>query len=234
MAFRIETAIGILAAIAALSPAADLEFKARHDHLRKGGDGTLAFSDEGLKWTENGKKAAHSRVWKYGDIQRLELEPQRVRITTYDDIGWQFGRDRVYEFSRLPDAAAIRLYPLLAARMDQRFVAHMPGPETAPVYETGAKLIHGRSGANGTLTIGNDRIVFKGTRDSRTWRFSDLASVSSSSPFELTLNTIEGENRFQLKQRLPEEQYQDLWRRIATVNSLEIYRSTLESHHENR
>jgi hypothetical protein len=224
MAFRIEAAVGILAAIAALSPAAELEFKARHDHLHKGGDGTLAFSDEGVKWTESGKKAAHSQVWKYRDIQRLELEPQSVRITTYDDIGWQFGRDRVYEFSRLPQDAVSQLYPLLAARMDQRFVAHVPGPETAPVYETGAKLIHGRSGANGTLTIGTDRIVFKSARDSRTWRFSDLASVSSSGPFELTLNTIEGENRFQLKQRLPEERYQDLWRRTATVNALEIYR----------
>src|SRR5215471_9282273 len=108
MAFRIEAAIGILA-IAALSPAAELEFQARHDHLHKGGDGTLAFSDEGVKWTEGGKKAAHSRSWKYGDIQRLELEPQRVRITTYDDIDWQFKRDRLYVFSRMPQDAATQL-----------------------------------------------------------------------------------------------------------------------------
>jgi hypothetical protein len=233
MAFRIETAIGILAGIAALSPAAELEFKARHDHLRKGGDGTLAFSDEGVKWTESGKKAAHSHLWKYGDIQRLELEPQRVQITTYDDIRWQFERDRVYVFSRMPQDAAIQLYPLLAARMDQRFIAHVAGAENTPVYETGAKLLHGWGGANGTLTIGTDRIVFKSAADSRMWRFSDLASVSSSGPFELTLNTIEGENRFQLKQRLPEERYQELWRRTATVNALGIYRSTLENHHEN-
>ncbi len=65
MAFRIKTAIGILASMAALSPAAELEFNARHAHLRKGGDGTLMFSDAGVKWTESGKKAVHSRVWKW-------------------------------------------------------------------------------------------------------------------------------------------------------------------------
>jgi hypothetical protein len=117
--------------------------------------------------------------------------------------------------------------------MDQRFVAHVPGEKIAPVYETGAKLLHRWGGANGTLSIGTDRIVFTaGGGESRSWRYSDI-SVSSSGPFELTLNTIEGENRFQLKQRLPEEQYQELWRHTATVNALEIYRSTLENHHEN-
>jgi hypothetical protein len=234
MALRIEAAVAVLVGLAALCGAADLEFPARHDHLRKGRDGTLAFSNEGVKWSESGKNAAHSRAWRYSDIQRLELEPQRLRITTYDDIGWQSGRDRVYGFSRLPQDAAVSLYPFLAERMDQRFVAHVPGTKTTPLYETAAKLIHGRSGSNGTLRFGADRIVFNAAKDSRTWRFSDLASVSSSGPFELTLNTIEGENRFQLKQRLPEERYQDLWRRISETNGLQIYHSKLESHHENR
>jgi hypothetical protein len=233
MALRTKAAIGVMLASAVLAMAGELEFQARHDHWHKGGEGTLAFTDEAVRWTESGKKTAHSRTWKYSDIQRLELEPKRVRITTYDDVRLQFGRDRVFTFDRIPDGMAAQLHPYLATRMDQRFVSHFADGEIASLYQTDAKFLHGTRGANGILSIGSDRIVFNaGGAESRDWRYADVTSVSSADPFQLTINTIEGENRFQLKQRLPEDRYQDLWRRISESNGLKIYRSQLETHHE--
>ena len=207
MALGIETTAFVMVA-----------FAATHVHLHKGGEGTLTFSADGIRWEETGKKQDHSRTWKYEDVQKLELAPGRLRISTYD-------RDRAYSFLDLPEGIAERLYPSLAGRLDQRFVAHVGDPAVKALYEIPAKFLHGRRGANGILKIGADRIVFEagGHGDSRAWRYADVASISNSSAFELTLNTIEGENRFQLKQRLPEERYQELWRSLSETNGLTIY-----------
>ncbi len=74
-----------------------------------------------------GKKADHSRTWKYSDLQQLELAPDHIRVRTYEDIGWQAGKDREYLFDRIGDGSAAKLYPLLAAKLDQRFVAECAG-----------------------------------------------------------------------------------------------------------
>ena len=196
------------------------------------GEGTLTVSADSIRWTESGKKAGHSRTWKYEDIQRLELAPARIRVQTYEDNRREFGRDRVYTFDHLPADAAGRVYAVLSPKLDQRFVAHVPGQVASPIYETPAKLLHGRYGANGVLKIGTDGIAFAAAGESRAWRYSDIDSISSAGAFELTLNTIEGENRFQLKQPLARDRYDDLWRRLSEAKGLTIYQSQLESHHE--
>ena len=150
---------------------------------------------------------------------------------TYEDNRREFGRDRVVSFDHLPKEAAPQMYALLAPRLDQRFVAHIAGPVAGIVYQTPAKLLHGRYGANGVLKIGTDDIVFEAPGQSRAWRYSDVDSVSSSGTFELTFNTIEGENRFQLKQPLARDRYDDLWRRFTEASGLIIYPSQLEMHH---
>jgi hypothetical protein len=233
MAFRIEAAAFVILAGAGLLRAQDLTASARHQHWRKGGAGTLTFDPEGVRWEETGKKQEHSRTWKYEEIQRLELSPSRLRIMTYEDVRWQFGRDREYDFDDLSDGTAGGLYSFLRGRLDQRLVAHLADP-AAPVFEIPAKLLHGARGANGRLELEADRIVFDAGAgsDSRLWRSQDIMSVSSSGPFELTINTIEGENRFQLKRRLPEEEYENLWRRVAEMNGLKMYRSEMAAPHQ--
>jgi hypothetical protein len=215
-----------------IAAAQDLTFPARHDHVRNGGEGTVAFTPDALVWKETGKHQDHSQTWKYIDVQRLEIEPRRVHLVSYDDGRWT-GRDREYTFDRLPEGAGNRIYPFLAERLDQRLITHLGDATVTAAYEIPAKLLRGRRGANGRLKVGADRIVFEAARnggESRVWRYPDIQSVSASGAFELTLNTIEGENRFQLKQRLPEDRYQDLWHRISEVNGLTIYRSQLETH----
>jgi hypothetical protein len=217
--------------LAATAIGQDLTYPARHAHLRKGGEGTLAISAGGIRWTETGKKANHSQAWKYEDIQRLELAPGALRVLTYEDNQREFGRDRVYLFDHVPKEAAPQIYALLAPKLDQRFVAHIAGPVAGIVYETPARLLHGRYGANGILKVGTSNIVFEGAGESRAWRYSDIDSVSSSGTFELTFNTIEGENRFQLKQPLERDRYDDLWRRLTEASGLILYPSQLEMHH---
>ncbi len=232
MAFRSQAATILILLGASFSDAQDLTFPVRHDHLHKGGSGTLTFTQDNVSWEEP-KKPGHSRTWMYAEIQRLELAPDHVRILTYEDARWQLGRDREYRFDDLPKDLAARVHPFLTVRLDQRYLAHLADPSVTPVWEVPAKLLLGRSGSNGTLNVTADQIVFDAgmSGESRTWKFSDVTNVNSSDPFELTISTIEGENRVQLKAPLAEDRYQALWRTIAQFHGLKVFESAVVHEH---
>jgi len=212
MAFRIEEnclAILILTASLAAQP---LSVTARKH--------TLTLDETGV--------TLDRRHWTYTDIRRLTLAPDRLAILTYT------GR-KSYAIAHLPDGAAARLYPLLRAHMDQRFVPELPDPDVQPLWRMPAKLERGWKGANGTLIVGADRIVFDtAERDaSRTWRYADIANISHSGVFDLSLSTQLGaEVRFSLKEPLTEERFHALWLRLEEVNGLAPYRSRLGPHKE--
>ena len=234
MAFRTQTAISLILLAAPLACAQDFTFAVRHHHLHKGGEGTLRFTPAGIGWTENAKDDTdHSRSWLYANIQRLELSPSKVRIVTYDDVGWQMGRDREYLFDHLPKDLAAQVYPLLTGKMDQRFLAQVADAAVKPQWEMPAKLLLGRSGSNGILKVGAAHIVFDGgeTGESRTWRIGDIDNVSSAGPFELTITTLEGENRIQLKEALAADRFQELWLRISESHGLRFFGETAVHHH---
>ncbi len=233
MAFRIKAAACLIGGLAVALCAQDLKISARHEHLHKGGAGTLAFDAAGMSFEEAGK-ADHSRQWKYADLERLELSPDRIRILTYEDVRWQFGRDRQYTFDHLPPEAAGRLYPFLATRLDQRLIARVADASISPFLTIPAKALRGRGGANGSLKIGADRIVFQASKpgDSRTWRFSDIQFVARQSPLDFCVASLDGETRFQLKEAMPEETYNSIWRRVAESSGLKTFHSTLDIHHD--
>jgi hypothetical protein len=198
----------------------------RHKHAVKAGDGELRFTDASVSFAEKGKRQKHSREWKYGEIQELVLRPDRLQIRTYNDIGWQLGRDREYDFELLSTERIAEIYPFLRARMDQRLVVAIAEPVASPLWQVNAKLLEGRGGSQGTVVVGEDHIVYKCERpgEARTWAINDIENVSSSGPFDLTFTTFERsasfygnrrEFRFQLKEALPEARYQALWQRIT-------------------
>jgi len=86
------------------------------------------------------------------------------------------------------------------------------------------------------LQVGSEAIVYKSEKEgeSRTWRYEDIENVSSSGPFQLTVTTFErakshyGDRKgfnFQLKQRLDEDRYNDLWLRLNQSKGLKILTS---------
>jgi hypothetical protein len=156
--------------------------------------GVLTVDESGVAYA--GPKA-QNWSWKFQDIQRLTLAPDRITVLTYEDNRYLLGADRSYEFTgHLP---APELYSLLNGRLDQRFVA--------AVAET-------------TLSFGADAIVWStpSKDDSRTWRYQDIATISSSGPFDFTITTLEKTFHFQLKQPLAEPQYNELWMQIEKKN----------------
>ena len=155
----------------------------------------------------------------------MTLSPTTLRILTYQDQKWQLGRDRDYVFDHLPEDLPKTLYSMFAAKLDQRFVAVLPDTAVRPQWQMGAKLRHGLEGSEGTLLVGDDRIVYQteAAGQSRTWRFADIANISMNGPFDFSIVTQEKseyrhasptEFRFQLKEPLAENRYNDLWRKI--------------------
>jgi hypothetical protein len=217
MAFRIKKSCLAIVILAASLPAQPLSFTARKH--------TLTVDEAGV--------TLDRRHWTYTDIRRLTLAPDRLTVLTYEDSKWRPGRERTYSVDHLPDGAAAKLYPLFRAHMDQRFIAEMVEPGIQPLWQIPAKLEQGWGGANGTLIVGNDRIVFDSAEHdaSRTWRYNDIASVSHYGLFDLSLNTQLGtEVRFTLKQPLEEDRFQTLWLRLEEVNGFTPYRARLSQH----
>ena len=229
MALRIKIILALCSVTVAL--AAPDEYAVRHRHPRKGGDGTLRFDDSGVSFTESGKKAKHSRQWKYEEIQELTLAPNWMRIVTYEDIRWQIGRDREYVFDHVPEGFADRVYPVLSRRLDQRFLAAIADASVEALWEVPVKALNALGGSEGTLIVGRDRLVYKSSeRDqSRTWRVEYIDNISSSGPFEMTLVSLNREVRFQLKRAISERAYTELWRRIHAAKGLVILKTVSRS-----
>ena len=225
MEFRIEKGIGAFLILCGVGFAQPFTFGVRHQHLRGEAAGELRISEDAIVFEEKSKDGKHSRKWKYAEIQQLSLSPEKLRILTYEDRKWQFGRDRDYVFDGLPDDLAKQAYPLLQRVLGQRFIAELAGPGMPAQWRMEAKLRHGLRGSEGTLLIGEERIVYQSNiaGESRTWRFDDIDNIATAGPFDLSITTLERsawrhagptEFRFQLKETLAEDRYNKLWRRI--------------------
>ncbi len=202
------------------------QFPVRHEHLRKGCLGIMTVDESGVSFAGEKKHAWH---WKYQDIQELKLSPGGIRLLTYEDSKHLPGADREYRFTgKIP---AVELYRFLKERMDQRLVAEVAeagqGPE-APRWQIPVKH-RGRPGSQGTLAFGADSIVYATARggESRTWRYSDIDTISSSGPLQLTITTFERaalhyqdrkEFNFALQEPITEARYNQLWLEIEKKN----------------
>ena len=231
MAFRIKATISaILIFSTAPAFAQPFIYQVRHQHRRGGAIGTLHITLDSISFDETGKKQEHSHEWKYTDIQQLSLSATSLRILTYQDQKWQLGRDRDYIFDQLPEGLSKTLYPMFATKLDQRFIAALADPAVRPQWQMGAKLRHGLDGSEGALLVGDERIVYQTETagESRTWRLLDIENISMSGPFDFSITTQERsefrhaaptEFRFQLKEPLAENRYNELWRKIQEFKS---------------
>jgi len=208
-----KTAGCLILAGAAWASAA--QFAVRHEHWRKGCEGVMTVDENGVSFAGAGR---HAWTWKFQDIRELALAARSIHILTYKDSRLGLGAGERYEFSG--SIPARDLYALLRERMDQRFVAMLeeddaPAGLTLPVKHQGRV-----QGSEGMLAFKGDSIVYStGSKNqSRTWRYSDIDSISSSGRRQLTITTLEKGFNFQLKQPITEASYNQLWLQIEKKN----------------
>ena len=219
----------VLAAAAAWGQTTD----ARHDHWRGYCDGRLAIDDSGFAF-ESASKPTHSWKVAFLDAQQIRvLDNGDWRVLTYRDRAWRLGADREYRLRVADRQFAARAAPLLERRLERRFVSGLVDGEGKTLWQLPAKHRLRLSGTEGALVAAEDRVVYRSARpgDSRTWLYSDIDSISSSDPYQLTIVTHErarghyGDRKafnFQLKQPLSEDRYTDLWRRLEQSKGLRL------------
>jgi hypothetical protein len=210
----------------------------RPPHIRKAGNmGVMEITASGLSFEETykDKKPKHPHAWKWAwdDIQQLTIAPKKITVLTYKDNGWKLGADREYEFDLRGDRTFEDAYAALKERLDQRLVAALPERVDSPLWELPVKHLLRFGGDQGVLQVGEREVVYRSQEkgESRAWRYEDIDNISSSGPFQLTITTFErakthyGDRKdfnFQLKQRLEEDRYNDLWLRLNQSKGLKI------------
>lgn len=235
MAFGSQKTIGLILVLALWPAAAEtFRYEVRHHAparrlLGKTRLGVLEIGDTGVVFRETGKskKPLHLNV-AFRDIQQLMLEPGELTIRLYDDSSvWKLGADKVFRFDRPKAGDFAAMDGFLRARLDQKYVSAVPReqPPAEVLWEVAVKHHRAVKGSQGVLRVGKDWISYttKEEGDSRTWRFEDIENISVTPPYELILTTYERSRyhyggfkdfRFQLKQRLEEGRYQQLWKAL--------------------
>ena len=248
MEFRIEKGIGaFVIGLALLAPpgfAQDLRYDVWHGHSRPphvnraGNMGTLSIADAGVSFEEtykNGKSPRHPHVWRwdYQDIRQLKIESNSLTVLTYKSNKWKLGAGREYKFDLAGDKTFEEAYRMLKGRMDQRLVAAIPDHPSSILWEIPVKHLQRIGGDEGVIEVGPDEVVYRSAarNESRSWRYDDIENISSSGPFELTIATFERakahygtRNSFtcDLKRRLDEAKYEELWLRLNQSKGLKI------------
>lgn len=254
MEFRIEKGTGaFLITLVLLAPATfaqDLRYDVWHGHsrpphIKKAGNmGTLTITGTRVSFEEtyeNAKKPKHPHAWRwdYQDIQQLKIAPKSLTVLTYKDNKWKFGADREYEFDLTADKTFEDAYQLLRGLLDQRLVVAIPDLFSNTLWEIPVKHLLRFGGDEGVLQGGPDAIVYKSAdkAESRTWRYEDIENVSSAGPYQLSITTFERARlhygnlkgfNFQLKQKLSEARYNDLWLQLNRTKGLNILNSYRE------
>jgi len=256
MEFRVEKRTGaLLIGLALLSPAMfaqqEYRYEAWHGHaglplIRDAGSmGTLTITDTGVSFEETYKsgrepKHPHRWRWAYQEIQQLKMSSTSVTVLTYKDGKWKLGADREYQFDLAGGKTFDQAYLFLKGWLDQRFVAVIPDRISAVLWEIPVKHLLRFGGDEGLLRVGATEIIYQSEKagESRTWRYQDIENVSTSGPFQLTITTFERAEthygnlkgfNFELKQRLEETRYNDLWLRLNQTRGLNILSSYRES-----
>jgi hypothetical protein len=234
MELRTETQAGLvlLVVVPLVLAGGGTAFSVQHDHFHGSGSGTLEISDTSLTYHEAAKHPEHSHVWRFEDIQQLTLTDTELRVLTYEDQKWKFGRDREYVFKRLPPDLQEKAYQTFR-RLNQRFVSKIAGTPATIDWRTDAKLLNRLAGTQGVLLFGDSAITYRTSsrNGSRTWSYADVANLSTAGPFDLTITAFERsgvfrgsptEYHFQLKEALPEHRYDSLWRKLHKADGLTV------------
>jgi hypothetical protein len=199
--------------------------------------GKLVIDDKGVTFEETKRKPKHKPFHlrlSYVDIEQLTVAKGSLTVVSYADSKWKLGADRTYRFDHPKSATFEPVYEYLKNKLDQRFIGAVAAPETRSAeWRLPAKNLRGAFGSQGVLEFGPDWIAFA-TPDkerSRTWRYADIENISSSGPYDFTITTFERSRvhyngyrdfSFQLKERLDEAKYQQLWLRLNEGNQLNV------------
>lgn len=162
--------------------------------------GTLKMDSKGIEFQS--AKTPLLR-WSFVEIQTLAIYPRQVILTTYDKRGRFRPGSRQYRFAlsaAVPPAVASELLQHLG-RPSRNGDPDLSAPTIATISAR-HRTAFGGTRSNGVLRFGEAGIdyVTRTAIDSRSWRWSDIQTVSSPNAYELMVFGYRDTYSFDLKQ----------------------------------
>ena len=205
--------IGLMLAAGAQQLIGEFRYTVRRDKLWGGETGVLTIGEEGIAYaSENGKTVIDL---PYQDIRKIDVaDRETVGIWAYERSAKRLTLRRKVEFELLDGTLSNELPQFLSDRLERPVLASMAEEPTG--VRIAAYHRHVLGGCNGTLVLGTDAVHFvsEEPKHDRSWPFEDIETIGSSDPFNLRITTFAETYNFDLKERLPEESYRDLWLRV--------------------
>ena len=218
--------------VAVRAAESEITLNVRHDHAVGSCRGKLIMDSQGARYETAHKK--HARSWTYEDIKQWQVEDGRkLRVYSYQDRKWRLGADENFAFEWTDaNVSPQQIYEFLEAHTKRPIAAWVASADGGDArYEFQVKHLGTIRGSEGRLIFADDKVIYRSDakQASRTWRYEDLESIASSGIYDLALATYEQQKfnyasrrvyNFQLKQALPPDTYDDLWRFVNRKKGL--------------
>lgn len=191
--------------------------QAKLHHLLGAEPGDLAIEAGGVAFrTEKG----HDLKWPYQEIQTFSLSAHSLSIKTYKNRhlpGVQQYRLTIDE-AVPPEVAAELARRVRRPSQNRVFDSAMPSIKNVAVHH---RTLTG--GTNGTLRLREDGIDYVSdvTKDSRSWRWNDLQTLSKPDAFHLLVFGYRDNYTFDLKEPLPQSLFEQLSDKVVLHNTSE-------------
>ena len=183
---------------------------ARLHHGLRSSLGTLIFGAEGIEFRS---ARVPSLSWLYVEIKTFDLlDAHRIVLIGYENRTWHCPGQKRFRFDLtmpVPPAVAFEL----SRRVDKPVRNGDPDPHATAFASIPAHHDARVGASNGFLRFREAGIdyVTRTSRDGRSWRWSDLQTLSNPDPFHFRLSGYREIFDFDLKQPMPRELFERLW-----------------------
>ncbi|MGH9764376.1 MAG: hypothetical protein ACREAC_26365, partial [Blastocatellia bacterium] len=185
-------AAGIVIGSPRNSLAQQYSFNVREDRTIGHRDGKLLVSDQGVEFKAKSEKASVNLA--YLDIKLFEiLSPAKVRIWTYEGRSFPPKKELSFTFQILGGEISPAVRDFVRARIARPLVSEVTRDTGEPEAQLAVEHLHRIGGCAGVLKVYPGSLVFEAVKgsDSRSWRWTDIRSISKLGPYRFEVLTYE-------------------------------------------
>lgn len=199
------------------APSLDWKSPARlHQGFLRASSGTLNLDPRGIQFL---RTSGNGKQWAFIDIKSLDLRPNRMVLTVYDNRRWLLPELRQFKFTferKMTPAIAA----LLAREINKPTQNRIPDPNALAIAVIAVRRSRHLGGSNGLLRIRDQGIDFVTgtTGQSRSWRWMDIQTMSHPDPYQLFIFGYKESYAFDLKEPMTRTLFNHLSDEIWTHN----------------
>jgi hypothetical protein len=182
---------------------------ARIHHGVKSTRGNLIFTANGIEFRSEPR---FSHRWSFTEIKTLELRPQRLVVTDYENRGHHLSGTRHFDFdlqTPVPPAVAAEL----TNRVGKPVVNEDPEAKADALFTIPARHSTRFGGTNGILRFRDRGIdyVTTGGKGSRSWRWDEIQTIANPDRYHFHLGGYLETFEFELKQPMTTDLFDRVW-----------------------